>query len=141
MSNDAPSNAPTHAGGVVYRLRGPAPEFLLVSARGRRDQWVLPKGHLEPGEAPEQTAVREVREEAGVVATVERFLGDLRLGAGPDAQRVRFFLMRLEREETSDEGRRVAWRGLEAAVRSLAFEDSRTLLREAARVLAGGGSP
>jgi len=32
--------------------------------------WVFPKGHIDPGEQPLDTAVREVAEEAGVQATV-----------------------------------------------------------------------
>ncbi len=35
---------------------------------GRR--WQLPKGHIEEGETPEQTAVREVEEETGVTGRV-----------------------------------------------------------------------
>jgi 8-oxo-dGTP pyrophosphatase MutT (NUDIX family) len=40
-------------------------EILLIEIGGGR-RWQLPKGHIEPGEDPEQTAVREVREETGV---------------------------------------------------------------------------
>lgn len=35
--------------------------------RPRYDDWSLPKGKVDPGETDEQAAVREVREEAGVV--------------------------------------------------------------------------
>ena len=31
-----------------------------------RDEWSYPGGRLEPGETPEQAAVREAREEAGI---------------------------------------------------------------------------
>ena len=56
----------THAGGVVYRMTADGkPEYLLVTASKNREQWVLPKGHIEYGENPRETAVREVRE--GVV--------------------------------------------------------------------------
>ncbi len=37
----------------------------LISLRGG-DVLALPKGHIEPGEQPEQTAVRETREETGI---------------------------------------------------------------------------
>jgi 8-oxo-dGTP pyrophosphatase MutT (NUDIX family) len=53
------------AGGLVVR----AGEVLLIATAGGR-RWQLPKGHVEEGESPEQTAVREVREETGVTGEV-----------------------------------------------------------------------
>src|SRR5947208_6612725 len=38
----------------------------------------LPKGLVDPGEKPEQTAIREVREETGVTGSVIRKLGDIK---------------------------------------------------------------
>ena len=53
---------PTHAGGIVYRMNRDAPEFLLVTARSPRLEWVYPKGRIEPGEDPAAAALREVEE-------------------------------------------------------------------------------
>jgi 8-oxo-dGTP pyrophosphatase MutT (NUDIX family) len=53
------------AGGIVERE---GRILLIATAGGRR--WQLPKGHVEEGEAPEQTAIREVREETGVTGVV-----------------------------------------------------------------------
>ena len=55
------------AGGVVFDGRG---RLLALERHVPRDGAVvheirLPKGHLDPGETPEQAAVREVREESG----------------------------------------------------------------------------
>ena len=47
-------------GGLVTNPRG---EFLLIRRSGL---WDLPKGHQEPGEAIEITALREVEEETGL---------------------------------------------------------------------------
>jgi ADP-ribose pyrophosphatase YjhB (NUDIX family) len=41
---------------------------LLVRAKDDPGKWVLPKGHIEAGEAAQYTAVREVYEESGVHA-------------------------------------------------------------------------
>ena len=30
------------------------------------DSWSLPKGHIDPGETPDEAAVREIREETGI---------------------------------------------------------------------------
>ena len=48
------------AGGLVTNAKG---EFLLIRRSGL---WDLPKGHQEPGEALEETALREVQEETGL---------------------------------------------------------------------------
>ena len=47
-------------GGLVTNSKG---EFLLIRRSGL---WDLPKGHQEPGEPIEETAVREVEEETGI---------------------------------------------------------------------------
>ncbi len=67
--------APTHAGGVVFRARRGATEYLLVEATDDPIQWVLPKGHVDEGEEDRlsETAVREVHEETGVWATIGVF--------------------------------------------------------------------
>lgn len=48
------------AGGAVRNERG---ELLVFFRRG---SWDLPKGKIDPGETPEQAAVREVQEETGL---------------------------------------------------------------------------
>jgi 8-oxo-dGTP pyrophosphatase MutT (NUDIX family) len=50
----------TAAGGAVFNAEG---KVLLIH---RRNSWDLPKGKMDPGETPEQTAVREVQEETGL---------------------------------------------------------------------------
>jgi len=64
----------TSAGGVVFRLDGREPLFLLI--RDSYQNWGFPKGHIESGERPEEAAVREVSEETG--------LGELRLRGSID---------------------------------------------------------
>lgn len=63
----------TVAGAVIFHSDG----RVLLVLRGRppaMGTWSLPGGRLEAGETPEQAAVREVREETGLVVTVVRHL-------------------------------------------------------------------
>lgn len=53
------------SGGVVARLFDGKIKVLLLRDK-RYEDWTLPKGHLEGDETLEQTALREVSEEAGV---------------------------------------------------------------------------
>jgi len=52
------------AGGVVYREGPDGTEVALASRRTKRGDlaWGLPKGLIERGEDPSETALREVRE-------------------------------------------------------------------------------
>ena len=52
-------------GAVVYRIIHDELRFLLIKNR-RSSHWGFPKGHMEKGETPEQTAAREVLEETGI---------------------------------------------------------------------------
>ena len=52
-------------GAVVFRNDATEKKFLLIRNK-RSAHWGFPKGHIEPGENNEQTAIREVLEETGI---------------------------------------------------------------------------
>ena len=58
----------TAASVAVFDERG---RVLLVL---ERDEWSYPGGRLEPGETPEQAAVREAQEEAGIEVELGQLL-------------------------------------------------------------------
>jgi 8-oxo-dGTP pyrophosphatase MutT (NUDIX family) len=138
------------AGGLVYRRRDG--QWLVVLA-GRRPTadgpivWGLPKGHVEPGEHMVDAAVREVREETGLVATIEETLGDVTYwyvrrdehGAPVRAfKRVRFYLMRHRSGRFADRDQEldaVRWVPLAKAEGMIAFENERGLVRRAGELL------
>ena len=63
----------TSCGGVVI-YRGKI-LTLYKSYKNRYEGWVLPKGTVEEGEEYHETALREVKEEAGVQASIIKYVG------------------------------------------------------------------
>jgi 8-oxo-dGTP diphosphatase len=55
------------AGGVIWRRRPAGGLEIVLVHRPAYDDWSLPKGKADEGEADEQTALREVEEETGLI--------------------------------------------------------------------------
>jgi 8-oxo-dGTP diphosphatase len=72
LIHDDQPQAPTLAAAVV--LFDPDGRVLLVHQTYGGCRWGLPGGRLEPGESPQQAAVREVAEEAGVDVTLDHLV-------------------------------------------------------------------
>jgi 8-oxo-dGTP pyrophosphatase MutT (NUDIX family) len=87
------------AGGVLFRRTEQGVEILLAARRTRSGDlvWGLPKGLVEKGESPEETAVREVLEETGFEGKLQDSLGEIGYWYVWEGVRVRktvhFFLM------------------------------------------------
>jgi predicted NUDIX family NTP pyrophosphohydrolase len=70
---------PLSAGVLLFRDRDGTTEVLLIRPGGpywtNRDvgAWMIPKGGVEPGEAPSEAAVREFEEETGMRLTAVPF--------------------------------------------------------------------
>jgi 8-oxo-dGTP pyrophosphatase MutT (NUDIX family) len=137
----------THAGGVVFRKRNDSVEYLLIQASKDPMEWVLPKGHIEPGECAREAAVREVQEETGYWAQVVGWIDDVRLGSGADAPMVRFLLMELvvegQRKEEGwpPENRQHQWLTVGDAKQKASHTETEQLLERAARLLETVASP
>jgi 8-oxo-dGTP pyrophosphatase MutT (NUDIX family) len=125
-------------GGVV--VRGSDCIVIVPTRRAVRGGQVLalPKGHPENGELPADAAVREVREEAGVEATVREKLGDVQYWYQRDgvriAKRVTFFLLDYVSGEVDDHDHEVEharWIALEEAARSLSYKGERDMAARA----------
>src|SRR4029078_12255721 len=112
-----------------FRRGGPL--FLIVRASKPPYPWVLPKGHIEDGETPKQTAAREVLEETGVVADVVARIGDVSYEQKGREARIRYFLMRARAKKRALEDREIRWCTPAEAERLLAFENARKILRRA----------
>jgi 8-oxo-dGTP pyrophosphatase MutT (NUDIX family) len=153
------------AGGVVLRkapegwqlaVIEPRKEPAVVptgSAKKKTSQKMLlalPKGLVDPGEKPEQTAVREVVEETGVTAEPVAKLGDtkyayVRTWGGKERvfKIVSFYLFRYrsgEIDEIAPEMRievdRALWIPLQDAASKLAYRGEKDMVRRAQAYLA-----
>ena len=134
------------AGGVVYRRVADGAEVAIVRV-GPKRRWQLPKGIVDDGETPEQTAVREVREEAGVDARLAAPLETIEywyVGNERDGRRVRFhkfvhlFLLEYTSGDVVDHDHEVdeaRWVPLGEAADMLSFESERKAMREAAALI------
>jgi 8-oxo-dGTP pyrophosphatase MutT (NUDIX family) len=143
LKADKPSNPPredglSHSGAVVYRSdREIGRQYLLVQATGKPGEWVLPKGHIEPGEQPRQTAVREVREETGHWAGFRGWLGYAPLSKAKGAPMVAWFLLEQIEEGQGQpaEARQHQWLPLREAVAKATFRESKALLEQADKAI------
>ena len=118
------------AGGVVRRLNEDTPQVLLVH-RDRYDDWSFPKGKHEPGETLKETAVREVREEAGIDVRAERELASVSYRVKGHPKTVTYWLMAWTRdtpEIKDNEVDAVRWCSLAEAETLLTYDHDRPLL-------------
>jgi 8-oxo-dGTP pyrophosphatase MutT (NUDIX family) len=106
--------------------------FLIARGSRAPHEWILPKGHIDPGETPEEAARREVLEETGVEARVISTLGTERFTYEGREVRVRHFAMRATGTGTAIEDRETRWCLLAEAETMLGFESARDMVRRAA---------
>jgi 8-oxo-dGTP diphosphatase len=131
------------SGGVIFRRHGDDFEVALVSVRGGR-HWCLPKGLVDRGETPEDTAIREVREESGLSGRIIESLGDITYwyyiqGENTKCRKtVHFYLMEYESGSTTEHDFEVDeadWFPIDAAIEKISFKGDREILEKARRRL------
>jgi len=132
----------TSAGGLVVDRATMRAALIARHDRRGRLVWSLPKGHVEPGETPEDAAVREVEEETGIHGRVLALLGVIDFWFVAEQRRVHktvhHFLLEAQRGELSDadiEVDQVAWVPLDELAGRLAYADERRLLEKVADLL------
>lgn len=131
------------AGGLVVRYRDPRWEAALVGRETPKGtEWRIPKGMQDEGEAIEQTAVREVREESGLDSAPLELIG---MGSwtyqyeGHDREKTcSYFLMRCMGGDIHDHDKeydQIDWFDLKAAVKSLSYSIEKQIVRDAVALL------
>lgn len=134
----SPAKRETSAGGIVFRANGGQPLFLLI--RDSYRNWGFPKGHVEPGERPEDAALREVEEETGLAGLELRGRIDsidwhFRFRGRLIHKTCHFYLIETESSVTSpqrSEGiTECRWAPFDDAIESISYENARGILRRA----------
>jgi 8-oxo-dGTP pyrophosphatase MutT (NUDIX family) len=122
---------------VPFRVRRGLIEVLLITTSDRK-RWILPKGWIDDGEAPEQSALREAREEAGLLGRlVGSALGHYEYAKADGRRAVAVFLMRVTmmRERWPEDWRRRRWVPIDEAAAEIDGEDLRRVVLRARRRL------
>jgi 8-oxo-dGTP diphosphatase len=132
------------AGGVLVRqLRGRLMVAAIRPGGKPEGVWALPKGNLDPGEKPAETALREVFEETGVHGQLVEKLGDVKYTyTRRDGARVfkivSFYLLRAGRGRIGDIEERMRvevaearWLPLDEAPKLLAYGGEREMAQKA----------
>jgi len=133
------------AGGVAFRQIGTKIEIAVILVNPSQ-RWQLPKGIVDEGESIEAAAIREVREEAGILATLVAPLETIEywyIGNSGGIKTkfhkfVHFFLLRYVEGDVSRHDHEVAearWVSIDEAIEMLAFKNEVTLVKKAAQLI------
>ncbi len=124
------------AGAVVYKKSENKIQFLLIKSSKDAAKWVFPKGHIEAGETEEQTATRELEEEAGIIGRVISYLGMIEFEFENKYVKVKYYLHEFVKENGPGEpNREPKWYSVEEATEKISFKDSEKLIEKALKMI------
>lgn len=132
----------TSAGGIVFRMDAGQPLYLLI--RDSYKNWGFPKGHVEQGEQPEAAALREVKEETGLIdltirAPIDTIDWFFRFRGRLIHKVCHFYLMETAEATTSPQRAEgitaCRWTRFEEAQSLISYGNARELLRRAQEML------
>jgi 8-oxo-dGTP pyrophosphatase MutT (NUDIX family) len=130
----------TSHGGVVLRPIGNGGYEVVLCGRNIPGTWQLPKGTPDPGETPEETALREVQEETGLETTILDRVGEISYSFFRETaetrydKKVSYYLMEVRGGDLSlhdTEFDVVVWRDTREAAGNLTFENESRILEKA----------
>lgn len=132
------------AGGVVYK-KEQGKIFILLGQHSGHKGWVFPKGLIgdhKQGEGKEETAVREVKEETGVEAEIEKTITPIEYWYVWEGEKrkktVYYFLMREKGGNIKDhdwEMSEVKWVPQGEVEKTLTYPSDKKIWREARSLL------
>jgi len=103
---------------------------ILMIKHQNGGHWAFPKGHKEPGETDEETAIRETKEETGIdikIVSSNTYIDNYSIG-GYENKFVKYFVANpindtLKNQET--EVTDLEWVDLEEAIKKITFDETR----------------
>jgi 8-oxo-dGTP diphosphatase len=131
------------SGGVVCRYRSDELEIALIGLKAGK-VWALPKGTVERGEDPAETARREVREETGLTGRCVGKIGEIeywfvdREAGHRIHKRVHFYLFEHtggDPNQHDSEVEEVRWVPAKEALVRLTYGSERETVEKACRIL------
>jgi len=128
------SAAVVAAGGVIWRRNAAKQVEVGLVHRPRYDDWSLPKGKVEPGEALISCAHREILEETGLVTQIGPFLDAIEYFVPDGLKQVTYWAARVIGEvppfTPNEEVDMMEWLTIEEAEVRLTRESDREILQK-----------
>jgi 8-oxo-dGTP diphosphatase len=135
------------SGGVIFRKHKGRIEVALIAVKGGT-VWCLPKGIVNKGETPEETALREVEEETGLKGNILGKIGQISYWYFIKEENVKckktvyFYLMQYVSGSTDNHDWEVdesAWFPIDEAINKIAFKGDREIVEKAKRMILDNG--
>ncbi|XP_076669611.1 purine phosphoribosyltransferase family protein Apf [Andrena cerasifolii] len=125
------------AGFVVFRRMQGMIEYLLMQTSYGDHHWTPPKGHVDPGESDLDTAVRETKEESGLLLSDLKVYDDVKRELTYEVtgkpKTVVYWLAELlnsdKSVEMSEEHQAYQWLSIEDACSVVKYSDMQSMLR------------